>query len=262
MLGFAMELPPPYQHSRMFAPYPSPRETLGGCSSFTATTRFTDFLLRVCALAYEALLREPGTGRFRDVLADSTTMGLIFQDFVRNFFAIAQNHFKVKVDQIRWPVDTTVGFGHHLMPSMYTDASLYDGTRTIIIECKWTPETFQIRRGTKTLRSSHLYQLHAYMTQHARTLSGSGTVEGLLLYPLADEPVDVALNLKGQLIRVRTLDLAASWPEVHHQMLSLLCDATPLPPIQRKGEQLLAAGLEESAAPPIADQSGGAVDVC
>jgi hypothetical protein len=87
-------------------------------------------------------------------------------------------------------------------------------------------------------------------------------VEGLLLYPLADEPVDVALNLKGQLIRVRTLDLAASWPEVHHQMLSLLCDATPLQPIQRKGEQLLAAGLEESALPPIADQSGGAVDVC
>jgi 5-methylcytosine-specific restriction enzyme subunit McrC len=205
---------------------------------------FYGLLLRVCALAYEALLPEPGTGRFRfrDVLADRQTMGLIFQDFVRNFFALTQDRFKVKVDQIRWPVDATVGFGHNLMPGMYTDVTLYDGMRTIIIECKWSSDTFQSRRGTKTLRSSHLYQLHAYMSQHARTLSCSGTVEGLLLYPLADEPVDVALNLNDQLIRVRTLDLAASWPDIHDQMLDLLRDPTPLPPIQTKKEQLRAVG--------------------
>jgi 5-methylcytosine-specific restriction enzyme subunit McrC len=127
------------------------------------------FLLRVCALAYEALLPEPGTGRFRfrDVLADPQTMGLIFQDFVRNFFRLEQTQFAVKGDQIHWCVVSNIGYGHRLLPVMYTDTSLFDGTRTIIVECKWTPTTLQAGRGIKTLRSDHLYQLHAYMTQHA-----------------------------------------------------------------------------------------------
>ena len=135
------------------------------------------FLLRVCALAYEALLPEPGSGRFRfrDVLADPQAMGLIFQDFVRNFFRLEQNRFSVKGDQVRWDVDIGVGFGHHLLPVMYTDTSLFDGTRTIIVECKWTPHTLQTGRGgKKTLNEEHLRQLHTYMVHHARTLSRLG----------------------------------------------------------------------------------------
>ena len=182
------------------------------------------FLLRVCALAYEALLPEPGTGRFhfRDILADPREMGLIFQDFVRNFFRLEQHQFVVKGERILWGVDNSVGLGHQLLPAMYMDTSLIDGARTIIVECKWTPTTFQVGRGVKTLRSEHLYQLHAYMSQHPRRHLSEGMVEGLLLYPLMDEPVDVTLNLKRQWIRVRTLDFATNWPDIRAQLLELL----------------------------------------
>lgn len=182
------------------------------------------FLLRVCALAYEALLPELGTGRFRfrDVLANPQAMGLIFQDFVRNFFRLEQKKFDVKGDRIRWMVDNSLGFGHHLLPVMYTDTSLSDGGRTIIVECKWTPTTLQVGRGIKTLRSDHLYQLHAYMTQHIRGQLQGCTVEGLLLYPLVDDPIDVVLSLKGQWVRVRTIDLAASWSDIRVELLDLL----------------------------------------
>jgi len=73
------------------------------------------FLLRVCALAYEALLPESDTGRFRfrDVQSDPREMGLIFQDFVRNFFRLEQHQFVVKGEQVRWMVDDSVGLGHH-----------------------------------------------------------------------------------------------------------------------------------------------------
>jgi hypothetical protein len=120
----------------------------------------------------------------------------------------------------------SVGFGHHLLPLMNTDTSLFDGTRTIIVECKWTPHTLHAGRGAKkTLNEEHLRQLHTYMAHHTRTISCSGVVEGLLLYPLADEPVDIELMIKGQTLRVRTIDLATGWPDIRAQMLSLLSDA-------------------------------------
>ena len=73
-------------------------------------------------------------------------------------------------------------------------------------------------RGVKTLRSDHLYQLHAYMSHHAQAKLHPGTVEGLLLYPLVDDPIEVELYS----IRVRTIDLATSWPEIKSQLLELL----------------------------------------
>jgi hypothetical protein len=57
-------------------------------------------------------------------------------------------------------------------------------------------------------------------------MSGEGDVEGLLLYPLS-EPVDVSLRIKGQRVRVRTIDFAAGWPAIKAQMLGLL-DEGPL----------------------------------
>ena len=185
------------------------------------------FLLRVCALAHEALLPEQRTGhfRFRDVLADPQAMGMIFQDFVRNFFRLEQDQFAVKGDQIRWDVESDIGFGHHLLPAMFTDTSLFDGTRTIIVECKWTSGLQIGRGGKKTLKEDHLRQLHTYMLHHARALSREGSVEGLLLYPLIDEALDVELMIKGQRLRGRTINFAVDWPEIRTQLLHLLEDA-------------------------------------
>jgi 5-methylcytosine-specific restriction enzyme subunit McrC len=187
------------------------------------------FLLRVCALAHAALLPDQRTGRFRfrDVLADPQAMGLIFQNFVRNFFRLEQEQFAVKGDQIRWDVDSDVGLGHRLLPAMFTDTSLFDGTCTIIVECKWTSALEIGRGGRRTLNQNHLRQLHTYMMHHARTLSGEGSVEGLLLYPLIDESLEVELLVKGQRLRVCTINFTVDWPETRTQLLNLL-EAMPL----------------------------------
>lgn len=44
-------------------------------------------------------------------------------------------------------------------------------------------------------------------------------MEGLLLYPLVDAPIE---SLKGQWIRVRTINLATSWSDIRAQLLELL----------------------------------------
>ena len=187
---------------------------------------FYGLLLRVCALVHEFSMPEPGSGRFRfrDVLADPQTMGLIFQDFVRNFFRIEQNEYRVKGDSFAWPFDEGYGHGHALMPMMNTDTSLLSETHSIIIECKWTGATLQ--RGR--LRSDHLYQLSAYLRHHKRAVMSPTTVEGLLIYPLVDEPVDVAVRINEQRMRVRTIDLMVDWPSIRHQLLDLLNEPCPV----------------------------------
>jgi 5-methylcytosine-specific restriction enzyme subunit McrC len=117
---------------------------------------FYGLLLRICAMVHEALMPEPGKGsfRFRDILSEPQTMGLIFQDFIRNFFRLEQSRFVAKGESFAWPVDECYGQGHKLMPTMNTDTSLISDERVIIVECKWTAETLQRDR----LRSDHLYQ--------------------------------------------------------------------------------------------------------
>ena len=63
------------------------------------------------------------------------------------------------------------------------------------------PDNLQASHGIKRLRSEHLYQLSAYVHHHRRAKRDRGSVEGVLLYPLVDEPLDVAVNADGQSIQ-------------------------------------------------------------
>jgi 5-methylcytosine-specific restriction enzyme subunit McrC len=229
---------------------------LSGIASVTITARdfgriqlhgnnaFYGLLMRVCALVHEALIPEPGEGRFRfrDVLANSQTMGYIFQDFVPNFFSIEQTRFSVKREQINWWITPDVGIGHFLIPTMNTDVSLFDGSRTIIIECKWTGTTLQEYRNVKRLSADHLYQITAYMRSHIRAKLNRQAVEGLLLYPLVDERLDVTVDLDGQWIRARTIDLSVDWNGIHDQLLCLLDPVSPTPSASQAVATMVGAG--------------------
>lgn len=187
---------------------------------------FYQLLLRVCELVHDSLMPEPGTGRYRftDVVASKQKMGRIFEDAVRNFFRLEQNRFNVCSERYCWSFNEDRGCGHHLVPTLNTDVSLFDGDRTIIIECKWTPRLLQERYhgAAKRLRSDHLYQLSTYMRHHERARAHPESVEGLLLYPLFDEPVDVAVCIHGQWLRVRTVNLGTDWEDIRAQLLALV----------------------------------------
>src|SRR5262249_16764836 len=138
--------------------------------------------------------------------------------FVRNFFRLEQNQFDVKGESFAWPVQDGFNHGQALMPTMNTDVSLVSEPRSIIIECKWTGSTLQ--RGR--LRADHLYHLSAYVRHRKRALTSPAAIEGMLLYPLVDKPLDVAVRINDQWLQARTLDLMTDWPRIHGQMLSLL----------------------------------------
>jgi 5-methylcytosine-specific restriction enzyme subunit McrC len=198
---------------------------------------YYNLLMKVCELVHGALLPEEGTGRFRfeDVLRDERRMALVFEEFVRNFYRLEQQQYHVSRDRILWDLNTEPlpAAATNLLPTMETDITLRSGTRTVVIEAKYYRETLTRRYGKETLHSDNLYQLFAYL-KNLEARGGPDTkAEGILVYPAVERALDLRYRIQGHGLSVRTLDLAAPWPEIHGELISLLQDrsATLLPDV-------------------------------
>ena len=65
------------------------------------------FVLNVCELIYHHSVptEDSGAVRFRDFDRDEATMGELFEQFVRNFYAKEQSHYRISASHVRWDVD-------------------------------------------------------------------------------------------------------------------------------------------------------------
>jgi 5-methylcytosine-specific restriction enzyme subunit McrC len=188
-------------------------------------TAFYDFLMKVCELVQAALLPEENSGRFRfrDILRDEMTMSKVFEDFVYNFYRLEQKDFKVRRERIYWDLNSGSDWSTDMMlPSMLTDVSLRSIDRTLVVDTKYTPRTFQNFRDSETVRSPHLYQIFAYL-KNLEAKGGSDVhAEGLLLYPTASEEANLMWEIQGHKIRVYTINLAQDWTDIRSELLELL----------------------------------------
>ena len=57
--------------------------------------------------------------------------------------------------------------------------------------------------------------------------------EGILVYPAVERALNLRYQIQGHGLSIRTLDLAAPWPEIHGELISLLQErpATLLPDV-------------------------------
>jgi 5-methylcytosine-specific restriction enzyme subunit McrC len=186
--------------------------------------RLYAFLLTLCRFLYECMEPQDKLGhyRFREVDRDEKRMRRVFEKFVLNFFARRQRTFTVKSERMDWCVNANEGSDLSFLPMMITDASLRSIDRTIIVECKYTEKLFGSRFGAEKLRSSHLYQLSAYLRNLEDNGGADGKAEGILLYPTAGQSLNLSYCLHGHTVRVRTLDLNRPWTEIEDQMFSLI----------------------------------------
>jgi 5-methylcytosine-specific restriction enzyme subunit McrC len=104
---------------------------------------------------------------------------------------------------------------------MQTDISLTSATRKIIIDCKFTPEATQHHYEAETLRSSHLFQINAYLTNLSEGKL-TDTCEMMLLYPTVSSPLSVDFIDKQHKIRIRTINLDQDWQGIHKDLLALV----------------------------------------
>ncbi len=183
--------------------------------------RFYRFLIDVCRLLCDHLIPDEahGTYRFRDFTRDEVRMRRLFERFLYNFYKYEQTVFKVQRSRFTWAGAATTTPG--LLPTMQTDITLACPERRLIIDAKYTPRVLQQPlHGSPTLRSSHLYQLFAYVRN--LPVATDTIVDGLLLYPLAQDTVDTTFMLSGHGVRVYTIDLNQHWKLIRRDLLSLL----------------------------------------
>jgi len=180
------------------------------------------FLLDVCELVQTNLLVDEASGdiQFRDFVRDEAQMARLFERFLLNFFKREQRQFKVDSPRFRWRAS---GSPEHLsyLPEMRTDIVLRDRTDTIVMDAKFYSETLSEYLTTRSVRSSHLYQIFAYMS-HLAHGDRRDRVTGILVYPRVTETVRVGVTLFGHPMLAATVNLAQPWPGVRADLLSLL----------------------------------------
>ena len=186
------------------------------------------FLLNLCRLVSRNLIPEHRSGRFRfrDFTGNDMEMGRLFEDFVRNFLRIERRALGVlgRHKQIEW--DASLEGNAIRLPVMEADIFVPNVRgRSAILETKCVSRRFSSRQGgPASLKSDHLYQLFAYLANHARCYPNEPPVIGVLLYATDGESFGYRYRIHDHPLWVRSLDLAQPWQEIREELLGLAAE--------------------------------------
>ncbi len=179
------------------------------------------FLMNVCQMLNENLLPNEQTGefQFRDFVRDERQMAHVFEAFIRRFYEIEQNEFRVRGSEIiHWQF---LGNQEDInsLPKMKTDITLENKTQKIIIDAKFYTNPLS---GTK-IHSHHLYQLFAYLkNQENSDISKTISCQGILLYASVNQDFDFQYQYEKHSIRVCSINLNTSIQSIKDQLFDLI----------------------------------------
>ena len=187
------------------------------------------FLVNIAQLVARSLLPDQTTGhlRFHPFTANEQAMGTLFQLFVRHFLEREQDQFRVSAPKIQWDLETSDTSDKSWLPEMRTDVLLESSSQRVLLETKYYAQPYQEQYSRKTLISDHLYQLLSYLTQ--MSVDGGPKPVGVLLYADTGEGFDLTYRVSGHVMRVKSLNLNQSWPDIHRSLLTLAQDVAHQP---------------------------------
>ncbi|MBK8809267.1 MAG: restriction endonuclease [Acidobacteria bacterium] len=182
--------------------------------------KFYDFVLRVCRIVFENRLLSERTGEFefQDFVRDERKMSGLFEEFVRRFYEIEQDEFRVGREDIYWQLQ---GPDRALLPKMQTDVTLRSAREKIIIETKFYADPLKGSYDSEKLPAANLYQLFSYLLNQ-RVDERSMRTTGILLYARTDRDIDLDYEYEGHRFLVRTVNLAAGWKEIEERLRAIV----------------------------------------
>lgn len=182
-----------------------------------------ELAMRICELIHENLMIDPRTGRtrFREHHTTQQQMGILFQQFVREFFVREQRVFDISSPMMEWHGRRGSDADLDRLPRMETDIVLESPDRRIVLDTKFYADSLVGRGQNKRIIAEHLYQVFAYVQNRDAHRPGVPH-EGMLLYPVVRDAFAFRYELMGHRFNVRSIDLAQPWPAIHRDLLAIL----------------------------------------
>ena len=177
-----------------------------------------DFILQICRLVYDNLLinEKNGEKKFSDFVRDEKAMALLFENFIRNFYKKELHNVKVYRQDIKWDIE---GEKDRYLPKMQTDINIDFGNTLAIMDTKYYKNPFRENYGVKKLKSENLYQIYSYIMNIDK--SNYDEIKGALLYPLANDELNLKYNISGYDIHILSVDLSKEWMEIHERLIEI-----------------------------------------
>jgi len=181
-------------------------------------------LMNICELIHNHLLPdEVNHGKkFNSVFEDEKFMARVFEDFVRNFYKVEQQKYKVEPLTLKWDATPINISNIAQLPNMRTDIYLKSENGAIIIDTKFYRNAIQTFYETDTFNSNNLYQLFTYLEHYSSTTGYNHAVNGILLYPTVNFELNEMFLIKGKSISIHTINLQQHWESIKLRLLEII----------------------------------------
>ena len=181
-------------------------------------------LLNVCRLVSErALLTEEEGARKLDAWIEAEKAAALFERFLCGYFAVHHPDLRPAARAIRWdtlsnaPTSApTSGLPSAIIPGMFADLVLTGPERVLVVDAKFYKSVLADSRFEKQkIRSDHLYQVNAYVTNIATAYPEKETA-GMLIYAKTEKESvpDTTFRSAGHELSVVTLDLTRDFASI------------------------------------------------
>lgn len=175
-------------------------------------------IINVCQLINTGLIvkEEKGSSKFPAFIRDRA-MAKLYEKFILNFYKYELKDIKTSSPLINWQLDEIPK--DNLLPIMKTDIELEGKGKKLIIDTKYYANALSKSNfsETKTLISSNLYQIFAYV----KNTEYEGEVSGMLLYPTVNYDLDSKYKMSGNNIYVKTVNLGEDFDKIKSRLLSI-----------------------------------------
>ncbi len=176
-------------------------------------------LIGICWLVYKGLLQTQAAGTLKLMdFFDKQRMCRLYEKFLLEYYRKEHPEIEASAPRIGWVLDD--GFDE-MLPAMKSDVTLTRDNRVLIIDAKYYEHSTQVQFNKRSIHSTNLYQIFAYVKNKEAELSHvDHEVSGMLLYAKTDEEIqpDAIYQMSGNKISVKALDLNLPFNEIRGQL--------------------------------------------
>lgn len=193
---------------------------------YNRNNKHYQLLINISELIYKGLITKEKENEyiFSDFIRDEQ-MANLYEKFVLNFYKLHLDSsiYKVHAPKLNWDIEVEAKEEDLLLlPEMRTDIVVENKAKNtqMIIDTKYYSKTLVKgnRSDIEKLRTSHLYQIFAYLSNSRY----EGKKEGVLLYPTIDKDLDAIFPITNKRIMIKTLNLNTKWSNIEKRLLSII----------------------------------------